>query len=69
MPLSPFIFSDEACFGVRIQSARFLDVLEDSVEERMHEGVRMTPFAQDENGWPEFVAGEFFLEKERPKGG
>ncbi|GLJ16589.1 hypothetical protein SUGI_0284040 [Cryptomeria japonica] len=63
--LSSFIFSVVRPDGVRMESARFLDDLEKSVETH-GQGFSLTPLSQDENGWIEFVAGEFFLEEQRP---
>ncbi|GLJ20940.1 hypothetical protein SUGI_0382250 [Cryptomeria japonica] len=65
---SPFIFSVVAPDGVRMESVRFLDDLEKPVEKHA-KGFSMTPFSQDENGWLEFVAGEFFIEEVFPNGG
>ncbi|XP_057866559.1 putative F-box protein PP2-B8 [Cryptomeria japonica] len=65
---SPFIFSVVAPDGVRMESARFLDDLEKPVENH-GKGFSMTPFSENENGWLEFVAGEFFLKEEHLNGG
>ncbi|GLJ20941.1 hypothetical protein SUGI_0382270 [Cryptomeria japonica] len=51
-----------------MESARFLDDLEKPVENH-GKGFSMTPFSENENGWLEFVAGEFFLKEEHLNGG
>ncbi|KAH9291049.1 hypothetical protein KI387_044178 [Taxus chinensis] len=57
---SPFVFSLKTPNGDLIESARFLDDLEKPVEK--HGGLKMTPVTYGENGWIEFVVGEFSLE-------
>ncbi|GLJ20944.1 hypothetical protein SUGI_0382310 [Cryptomeria japonica] len=51
-----------------MESARFLDDLEKSVE-NYEKGFSMTSFSQDENDLVKFVAGEFYLEEKRPNEG
>ncbi|GLJ10584.1 hypothetical protein SUGI_0131140 [Cryptomeria japonica] len=60
--LSPFEFSLETIEGNLIQSARFLDDLEKPVES--HGGFNKTPVKYAQNGWMEFVVGEFFLKED-----
>uniref|UniRef100_A0A0D6QXW3 F-box domain-containing protein n=1 Tax=Araucaria cunninghamii TaxID=56994 RepID=A0A0D6QXW3_ARACU len=53
---TPFNFCLTTTAGNHIESARFLNDLERPVE-------NTTPLRHGENGWMEFVAGEFFLEE------
>ncbi|GLJ10586.1 hypothetical protein SUGI_0131160 [Cryptomeria japonica] len=59
---SPFEFCLQTIEGNLIQSARFLDDLERSVES--HGEFTMTLLINAEDGWMEFVVGEFFLKED-----
>ncbi|GLJ36021.1 hypothetical protein SUGI_0722640 [Cryptomeria japonica] len=59
---SPFVFSFKTPEGNWTRSARFLDDLDKPVES--HEGLQMTPLRYAENGWIEFIVGEFFLKED-----
>ncbi|GLJ55208.1 hypothetical protein SUGI_1184670 [Cryptomeria japonica] len=63
---SPFEFSLQTIEGNLINSARFLDDLEKPVES--HGGFDMTPVKYGENGWMEFVVGEFFMKEDDGSG-
>ncbi|GLJ10585.1 hypothetical protein SUGI_0131150 [Cryptomeria japonica] len=59
---SPFEFSLQTTEGNMIKSARFLDDLERAVSS--HGDFNMIPVIDAENGWMEFVVGEFFLKED-----